>query len=95
MRFVSLTVAGLVILAAAATAAAARQRYPGWPSSNPVATYMPGSTKSGVDGTRKLLAQRAANMINQGDCKGALRMVLRESDYVMADRIVDVCHLKV
>lgn len=92
MRLVSLTVAGVLALGTAA--AAAPPGIPGWPSSSPRAVYtMTGGQTDFDQASRKVTAQRAANMINGGDCKGALRMVLRERDYVMADRIVDVCHI--
>lgn len=90
MRILSLTIIG--VLTFTATAASAQRGVPGWPSA-PQASYPSGSMSIVSDGNRKLTAQRAANMINNGHCKGALRMVLREGDYKMADRIAEVCRV--
>jgi len=89
MRLLSLTIVGVLTLSAT-TAAAAQSGVPGWPAA-PRASFPPGSMSSADHGSRQLTAQRAANMINSGHCKGALRMVLREGDYKMADRIAEVC----
>lgn len=93
MRIVSLTVIGA--LAFGTAAAAATQGVPGWPASSPRAVYSVNASSNAEfsKGSRQVAAQRAANMINGGDCKGALRMMLREREYELADRVADVCHI--
>src|SRR6478752_1312781 len=40
---------------------------------------------------RRQLADRAADLINQGDCKGAYRLARKNEDYLMMARIDEVC----
>lgn len=90
MRIVCLT--SLAIVLSATSAIAAPMGPTDGPSRTPVAVYPPGTdVKITAKGERELLAQRAARMINSGHCKGALRMALRERDFLMADRIQDNC----
>jgi hypothetical protein len=90
MRIVCLTSLALAI--SATSAIAAPMGPTDGPSRTPVAVYPPATNvKMTAKGERELLAQRAARMINGGHCKGALRMALRERDFLMADRIQDSC----
>lgn len=93
MRIISLALVGVL---AFGTAASAQSRgVPGWPSASPKAVYPPSlaGRSDFARGSTQVFAQRAANMINSGKCKGALRMALREREYEVADRIVEICHI--
>ena len=89
MRIVIASIAGL--LAASCATAAFAQAGQRWPAAPQSATFIPASTSSFQQATRKQTAERAARMINRGDCTGALRMVLQDGDFKLAQRVEEVC----